>query len=190
GELVYKMVNTTEFPGWGYMITQGATTVWEGWSMTNAVTPFTFRYATQESMTMLTGICRFLYDSIAGIQEPCFYGTREFEPGYGFIRIKPHVLGDLTYAEASIKTIRGIVSSGWKKTGNSLVLDVTIPANITAQVSVPEIGLKNATVTEGGKAVWKAGAYVKGVVGISGARQEADYVTFDVGSGEYRFKLE
>ena len=34
GEVVYKAVNTTEFPGWGYMISQGATTVWEGWSRT------------------------------------------------------------------------------------------------------------------------------------------------------------
>ncbi|HUT95027.1 MAG TPA: alpha-L-rhamnosidase C-terminal domain-containing protein [Thermoguttaceae bacterium] len=77
---------------------------------------------------MLTGVCRFFYDAIAGIQEPNFYGTREFEPGYGVIRIKPHVLGDLTHASASIKTIRGIVSSDWKKAGNSLVLNVTIPA--------------------------------------------------------------
>ena len=55
---------------------------------------------------------------------------------------------------------------------------------------MPEIGLKNATVTEGGKVVWKAGAYVNGVAGITGGKQEAGYVTFDVGSGEYRFKIE
>ena len=42
------------------------------------------------------------------------------EPGYGVIRIKSHVLGDLTHASASIKTIRGIVSSEWKKTADSL----------------------------------------------------------------------
>ncbi|MCX6873211.1 MAG: family 78 glycoside hydrolase catalytic domain [Verrucomicrobia bacterium] len=83
GEIVYKTVNTTEFPGWGYMISEGATTVWEGWSMVNG------GYSRAESMTMLAGVCRFFYDSIAGIQEPNFYGTREFEPGYGVIRINP-----------------------------------------------------------------------------------------------------
>jgi len=186
GEIVYKTVNTTEFPGWGYMVSKGATTVWEGWSLRGG------GYPPEESMTMLTGVCRFFYDSLAGIQEPSFYGTREFEPGYGHIRIKPDVLGDLKHAGASIKTVRGIVSSNWKKTDATLVLEVTIPANATAQVSVPVIGLKNATITitEGGKMVWKDGAYVNGVVGITGGKQDADYVTFDVGSGQYRFKME
>jgi hypothetical protein len=184
GEIVYKTVNTTDFPGWGYMISEGATTLWEGWSMVNG------GYSRAESMTMLSGVCRFFYDSIAGIQEPNFYGTREFEPGYGVIRIKPHVLGDLTHASASIKTIRGVVSSHWKKTGDSLVLNVIIPANAKGKVSVPSLGLKNATIIEGGKVVWKDGAYVKGVAGITAGKQEPGYYTFDVGSGEYGFKVE
>ena len=184
GEIVYKTVNTTSFPGWGYMISQGATTVWEGWCLNNG------GYKAEESMPMLTGVSRFFYDSIAGIQEPDFYGSREFEPGYGVIRIKPHVLGDLTHASASIKTIRGIVSSGWKKTADSLVLNVTIPGNAAGQVSVPALSLKNATITEGGKVVWKDGVYVKGVAGITACKQEAGYYTFDVGSGGYGFKIE
>jgi alpha-L-rhamnosidase len=184
GEIVYKTVNTTEFPGWGYMISQGATTVWEGWSLSGGA------YNGAESMTMLTGVCRFFYDGIAGIQEPTFYGTRDFEPGYGVICIKPYVLGDLTHASASIKTIRGIVSSGWKKTGNSLLLNVTIPGNAIGRVSVPTMGLKHFMIAEGGKAVWKDGSYVHGVAGITGGKQDADSITFDVGSGEYRFKIE
>jgi alpha-L-rhamnosidase len=184
GEIVYKTVNTTEFPGWGYMISEGATTVWEGWSLSNGT------YKREESMTMLTGVCRFLYEGIAGIQEPDFYGNREFEPGYGVIRIRPHVLGDLTNASASIKTIRGIVSSGWKKTGNSLVLSVTLPGNIAGRVSVPAMGLKHFIITEGGKAVWKDGSYVHGVAGITAGKQDVDSITFGVGSGEYSFKIE
>jgi len=39
-----------------------------------------------------------------------------------------------------------------------------------------------------GPAVWKDGAFVKGVAGISDGRQEAGYNTFDVGSGDYVFK--
>ena len=182
GEVVYNAVNTTEFPGWGYMISQGATTVWEGWSLKNGT------YQAEESMTMLLGVSRFFYEGIAGIQEPNFYDTREFAPGYRQIGIKPHVLGDLTYASASIKTIKGIISSSWKKTDNSLNLDVTIPVNATASVSVPLIGLKNATITEGGIVVWKDGTYVEGVAGITGGKPEAGYITFDTGSGEYRFE--
>jgi alpha-L-rhamnosidase len=190
GEVVYKAVNTTEFPGWGYMISQGATTVWEGWSLTTKVEEWNNHiYHAEESMIFLTGVSRFFYDSIAGIQEPSFYGTREFEPGYGLIRIKPHVLGDLTYASASIKTVRGIISSSWKKADASFTLEVTIPANATAKVSVPTLVLKESAITEGGKAIWKNGVYIDGVEGIAGARRDGDWVTFDVGSGSYRFEL-
>jgi alpha-L-rhamnosidase len=173
------------------MISQGATTVWEGWSRTTVVEAWNnFIYKAEESMIFLTGVGRFFYESIAGIQEPNFYDTQEFAPGYSQIGIKPHVLGDLTYASASIKTVRGIISSGWKKTDNSLTLDVTIPVNATASVSVPLIGLKNATITEGGKVVWKDGAYVEGVAGINVGKLETGYVTFDTGSGEYNFKAQ
>ncbi len=94
------------------------------------------------------------------------------------------MLGDLTYANASIKTVRGIISSGWKKTENSFTQDVTIPVNATAKLSVPVMELKNPTITEGGKVVWKDGTYVEGVAGITGGKQEAGYVTIDTGSGD------
>ncbi len=181
-EVVYKAVNTTEFPGWGYMVSKGATTVWEGWSLKNGT------YQAEESMTMLTGVGRFFYESIAGIQEPQFYGDRVSAPGYSHISIRPHVIGDLTYASASIKTVRGIISTDWKKTHNTLNLDVTIPANTTASVSIPLVGSKNTTITEGNEVVWKDGNFVKGVTGITGGKQEAGYITFSSGSGEYRFK--
>jgi alpha-L-rhamnosidase len=183
GEIVYKAVNHTEFPGWGYMIDQGATTVWESWGMKKG------GYHAEESMTMLAGVGRFFYEGVAGIQEPQFYGTREFEPGYRHIRIKPHVLGDLKHAEASIKTVRGIISSKWKRTKDTFVLEVEIPANSTAKVSVPAPGFKNAAITEGASVVWKDGAWVKGVAGITAAKQAAGYYTFDVGSGRYKFTV-
>ncbi len=160
GEIMYNVVNQTEYPGWGYMVSQGATTVWESWGRK------TIRYGGEDSMTMLAGIGRFFYNDIAGIGEPDFYGSRRFVPGYGHIVIKPHVLGDLKYASASIKTVRGIVSSSWKRTEDSLTLEVAIPVNSTAKVNVPKIGLQNVTVTESGRIVYKAGRFIKGVAGI------------------------
>ena len=183
GEVVYKAVNHTEFPGWGYMIDQGATTVWESWGMLKG------GYHAEESMTMLAGVGRLFYESIAGIQEPPYYGTRKFGPGYRHFHIRPHALGDLTSAAASIKTVRGIISSSWKRTKDSFVLEIEIPVNSTAGVSVPALGLKEFAITEGGESVWKNDSYIDGVAGIAAARRDADWVTFDVGSGSYRFEL-
>ena len=183
GEIVYNAVNHTEFPGWGYMISQGATTVWEGWCLNDS------GYRAEESMTMLAGVGRLFYESIAGIQEPPFYGTREFGLGYSHFHIRPHVLGDMKHAEASIKTVRGVISSSWKRTNDSFVLEVEIPANSTARVSVPTSGFEKSVITESGQTVWKNASYVTGVAGVNGAGRDADWVTFDVGSGRYRFKL-
>ena len=30
-QIVFDIVNSTEYPGWGHMIDQGATTIWETW---------------------------------------------------------------------------------------------------------------------------------------------------------------
>jgi alpha-L-rhamnosidase len=138
---------------------------------------------------MLAGVGRLFYESIAGIQEPSYYGTREFGAGYGHFQIKPHALGDLKHAEASIKTVRGIISSSWKRTKNSFVLEIEIPVNSTAKVSVPTLDLKEFAITEGGKAIWKNDFYIDGVAGVVDARRDANWVTFDVGSGNFHFEL-
>jgi len=179
GDLVYRTVDTTEFPGWGYMVDRGATTIWEGWG----------RAGRAESMMMLAGVVRFFYEGLAGIREPDFYGDRDFAPGYGQIRIEPHVLGDLTHAAASIRTIRGVVSSGWRRDGDRLVVDVAIPANATAEVALPDLGRRSPVVSEGGRVIWLADAFVAGGDGIVTGRREADRITFSIGSGRYRFEL-
>ena len=46
-----------------------------------------------------------------------------------------------------------------------------------------------ASITEGGKAIWKNDSFIDGVAGVADARRDADWVTFDVGSGNYHFAL-
>jgi hypothetical protein len=82
-----------------------------------------------------------------------------------------------------------VVSSSWKKTGDSLTLDVAIPVNSKAKVSVPTVGLRNVAVKESGELIWKAGRFIKGASGITAGGESKDYITFDVGSGAYVFRL-
>jgi len=99
-----------------------------------------------------------------------------YVPGFRQIEIGPHVVGDLTYARACVRTVRGVIRSGWKKDGRSLTLDVTIPPGSRANVSVPTMNLKNVAVSESGKTVFGNGACVTGVAGIIGGAESADYV--------------
>jgi len=179
GDVMYKVTATTTYPGWGYMVEQGATTIWESWGRSNAA----------DSMIMWATIDEFFYNDLAGIRGPDYHGPGYMAPGFKEIEIKPHVLGDLTSASASIKTVRGMISSSWEKDGNSLTLEVSIPVNSRAKVSVPKIGLENVIISESGKIIWKDGSYLGGVEGIKDGSESADHVTFDVGSGDYSFKL-
>jgi len=131
----------------------------------------------------------FFYNDLAGIQGPDYHRPGYMTPGFREICIKPYVPDELEHASASIRTVRGMVSAGWKKADGSLTLDVTIPVNSEAKVSVPNIGLKNVTVEEGGKVIWKDGSYISGVTGITDGNESADYVAFGVGSGSYSLKL-
>jgi hypothetical protein len=85
--------------------------------------------------------------------------------------------------------VRGLVSSSWKRIDDSLVFEVSIPVNSEAKVNVLRIGLRNIEVTESGKTVWKNGKFIQGASGIANGTETAEYLTFDVGSGSYSFRL-
>lgn len=182
GDVLYELVTTPTYPSWGYMVEQGATTIWEAWG-------YGSRAGGAESMIMWATVDEFFYNDLAGIKGPDYHGPGYMTPGFREICIKPYVPDELEHASASFKTVRGMVSSSWKKGDKSLTLEVIIPVNSEAKVSVPKIGLKNVTVQEDGQTIWKDGLYISGVAGIISGSESPDYVTFDVGSGSYSFEL-
>ena len=170
-DVMYKIATRTTYPSWGYTISKGATTVWESFEDNNH----------SLNMKMFGSTEKFFYKDLAGIGLAA--------PGFKQIAIKPRAVGDLTYARASLKTVRGLVAVDWKKGSKSFSMRVTIPANTTARVSVPKLGLKKIAVTESRKPVWKAGKFVAGAPGIAAGSEAQNYITFDVGSGFYVFQL-
>ena len=175
--LAYKLVTQTTYPGWGYMIREGATTLWERWEYLAG------GGMNSHNHIMFGSVDAWLYKVLAGINiDPA-------SPGFGKIIIKPFIVGDLKYVNASVKTIRGMVSSSWTRQDKSLVLDVTFPVNSQAKVHIPKMGLKKVIVKERGKTVWENGSYLQGIAGITGGSEDEDYVTFNVGSGLYSFEV-
>jgi alpha-L-rhamnosidase len=186
GNEMYNIVNTTTYPGWGYMVDQGATTIWECWGRDFAVEGGRRR---SDNMTMLAGVNEFFYRYVAGIQGPNFYGEENMKPGYQEFKIKPFPLGDLTSATASVQTIKGKISSSWEKKENTFNLNVEIPVNSTAYVSIPKLGMKNVTISENGIPVWVDYRFNNEPEGIETGMDDKDYITLKVESGKYSFKL-
>ena len=89
-----------------------------------------------------------------------------------------------------MNTIRGLIFSRWKRTENAFVLDVKIPVNCQAKVSVSTLGWNKVRIEESGSPVWENNSYIEGVDGISEASEEEEYVALTIGSGSYSFRME
>jgi alpha-L-rhamnosidase len=161
-DLVYTIMNQTTYPGWGYMLSQGATTLWEQWN----------GYFSQihSCFTCPSG---WFYQGLAGIRPD------PETPGFKKILIKPAIVGDLTWVKAHHDSPYGRIASNWEREGNQLTMDVTIPANTTATIHVP--AKDAAGVTESGDAIDKA-------EGVKFLRMENNAAVYAVGSGIYRFQ--
>ena len=182
GDVLHDLVATPTYPGWGYMVAQGATTIWESWSLQSTV-------GAAESMIMWASIDEFFYNDLAGIKGPDYHGPGFMKPGFRDIHIEPHPLGDLEHAAAEITTVRGQVSSRWRRTDHSFSLEVNIPVNSAARVSLPTLGLSNVSVSEGGAPIWQDNAYLAGRDGLTSARARPGYIDIAIGSGKYHFEL-
>ena len=171
GEVMYRIATQTTYPSWGHTIANGATTVWE--SFEGGILSL--------NMKMFCSVAVFLYRYLAGI---ALAGR-----GYRQVVIKPRLLGDLTSAAATVATVNGAVSSRWTRRAGTLQLQVTVPVNCSARVAVPVAGTAQPVIREDDRVVWRDDSFCPGAAGIGAASADHDYVTFEVGSGEYRFQV-
>jgi alpha-L-rhamnosidase len=176
-DLAFKLATQTTYPSWGYMIREGATTLWERWEYLDGAG------MNSHNHIMFGSIDAWFYKVLAGIN------VDPSHPGFQRFIIKPYIVGDLDHVSASLQTIRGLVSSSWRKEKDSLSLDVVVPVNSQAKVSVPVLGWKDPLVRETGTVIYEHGSYVHGVTGIAPGTREDNYVTFEVGSGSYSFRI-
>lgn len=161
-DLLFTIINQKTYPGWGFMLANGATTLWEQWNG---------YYSHIHSCFASPG--GWFYQSLAGIQ------TDPTAPGFKRIIIKPALVGDVTWVKAYHDSIHGRIVSNWRREGDKLTMDITIPANTTATVFVP--AREAASVTESGKFANKA-------TGVTLLRTENNAAVYAVGSGTYRFQ--
>jgi alpha-L-rhamnosidase len=174
-DISYTVATRTTYPGYGYWLKNGATTLLEEWSGKNS-----------HNHQMFGSVDEFFFKYLAGIRAPTDSLTTA---GYKHIHIQPFVPEGLSFTEASVKTAAGVIGSHWHHTPDFFRLKVEIPANCDASVNIPILDFRNAIITEHGKKVWENGRYAGGVRGITGATTVSNLVSFSTGSGVYDFKL-
>ncbi len=169
-DLSYGFATHTDYPSWGYMLSKGATTVWELWNGDTADPAMN-----SGNHVMLVGdLIIWFNETLAGIApDPA-------QPGFKHIVMRPQPVGDLTSVKASHHSPYGTIRSEWARKDGAFDWRIEVPANATATVYVPAAGAD--AVTEGGKPLAKA-------KGVKLLRAEGGAVALEVGSGEYRFSV-
>jgi len=122
-ETVFDIVNSTEYPGWGYMIDRGATTIWETWKESDNT------YS--NCHPMFGSVTEWFYRWLGGIRPV------PEEPGFKSFILSPIVTDKLEYVNCSYHTPQGEIVSNWKKEGQEAIhYEIKIPAGTTAQIQI------------------------------------------------------
>ena len=128
-ELLYKMLNHYDVPGYGYQIKKGHTTLTEQWDPTHGASMNHF---------MMGHVENLLIPDLLGIQR-----TGDL------IEIAPHPVGDLTWCKGSTMSAFGEIKVSWKISNGQFLLDIEIPEGGFADVYMPFSD--RAETVQGGK---------------------------------------
>ena len=136
GNVAWQIATTKTYPGWGYMVENGATTIWELWNG-NTANP---SMNSGNHVMMLGDLIPWCYEYLAGI------APDPKRPGFNHIIMHPDFsISQLNGVTATYPSIYGDVKSQWSRHGGKVSWQVTIPPNTTATLH-----LSDGTVREVG----------------------------------------
>lgn len=119
-EFMYSMLKKREYPGYLYMIDNGATTTWEYWNAGRS-----------RIHNCFNGIGSWFIQAAGGILPD------EKAAGFKHVVLRPQLPSGVEWVKSSKETPYGLVRSEWSVDGNKMTFDVEIPANSTATFFSP-----------------------------------------------------
>jgi alpha-L-rhamnosidase len=131
-DVAYTLLLNTTFPSWGYSVEQGATTIWERWDGYTLEKGFQDTGMNSFNHYSLGSVGEWLQRYVAGID------TDPDQPGFAQIRLRPCPDRRLSFVRASFESVRGRIESAWTWSGDTFTLSVTVPANTSATVTLPD----------------------------------------------------
>jgi alpha-L-rhamnosidase len=141
-DLAYTVAAQETYPSWGYwMVHDNATTLYESWSAIGSGEVSSLNHI------MFGEIGAWFYKALGGIHPD------KAHPGFKNILLKPNFVRGLNHASVSFESPYGKIESRWERKKKTVIYNVTIPANATADFYLPA-GYKIGKVTlTGGKTI-------------------------------------
>jgi alpha-L-rhamnosidase len=161
-DLGFTITNQRTFPGYGYMIEKGGTTIWESWAGGGI----------SYNHPMFGSVSDWFFKALGGIY------PSENAVGFNPFIIKPSVVGDLEWVDCQYQSIRGKIISNWHIENNIFYLDASVPGNTTARIFIPAAGKEF---------VFESDIPATDAHGIKFIQFKNNYAEFEAGSGLYHF---
>ncbi|WP_316848791.1 alpha-L-rhamnosidase [Pedobacter agri] len=165
-DLAYTIATKKTYPSWGYMVDNGATTIWELWNG-NTADP---KMNSQNHVMMLGDLLIWYYENLAGIKSE----SQAFKK----IIMKPEMINSLNSVSASYHSTYGLIKSSYTKTAKQFNWNITVPANTRALVYIPANNKNEITEK------------LKSIKDLKFIKMEHNRAIYEVGSGDYSFVVE
>jgi alpha-L-rhamnosidase len=123
-DVLWDLLQEDDQPSYGYFMAStpanpgGMTTIGERWNRGDS-----------KNHMILAQIEEWFHSGLGGI--------RPGANAYATLIVQPKLVGDLTHVRTSYETPQGTARSSWRRTDQRFDLDVTVPANTTAEVWLP-----------------------------------------------------
>ena len=119
----WAIVTREDYPSWGYMMQQGATTLWE-------------RFELKKDPAM-NSHCHPMYGAVGAWFYTHLAGVKPVAAAFSRVVIKPFAPDKLTFAEAVVDTCKGDIVVKWQRLYGKTMLFVTIPFGVEAEIHTP-----------------------------------------------------
>jgi alpha-L-rhamnosidase len=164
-DIAYTINTQPGFPGYGYMLRNGATTLWETWDRPE-----------QDSWNhpMFGSVSEWFYRSLAGID------PAEDACGMDRLVIKPFTGAKLRFVKSDYRSPRGRIVSEWQQQPDGLHWRLVIPPNTKAQVYIPARAIGD---------IFESGLPVQQIKELDFVKMENGFALFNAVSGEYHFRV-
>lgn len=150
------VLNNTAYPSFGYMLKNGATTLWEGWD--GDAHTISFEGTSRNHIMFGGGVNRFIAAAVGGLSIDSDIeinndtDTDTDMPKFGWKRLSvkpaPAAIRALKHGGFSRNTLTGTAASSWQLQQSGLELNVTVPAHAAAHVQVPLLDFKGSFTME------------------------------------------
>ena len=172
-ELAFEVATQESYPGWGYMLSNGATTLWERWERLEG------SGMNSHNHIMLGSIDSWFYRYVAGLKPG--------EPGWKTFEAAPPNISSLDYAGASVESPYGKLSFSWLKTDGDIETTCKVPVGVRGRISLPRLSAESKLYE--GDRLLASDSVVGNIEGIEGIWIKQDKFIMDVSSGLFTLKV-